>query len=232
MANTFVTTQYVLDDVFVRFYNYLSFARTANRALEGDFKKLRYATGDTLNYRLEERYLGGEGATAVAENRVQVVRPLTINKQFHTMVDYSGLQNLTMDRARDEPYLEMANAPRAKTLANKVEKFIASDNFQKKVYQAVGTPGVPVDFNTTLLADAYMTELGIPEDGKRFCGVPPRVAANLSNDLKDVFERDVIRGALLDGFIGHLSGMDFFKTNFLTRQICGAGEAGGPRRRG
>lgn len=226
MSNTFRTTQYVLDDVFVRFWNSLAFARTANRNLEGDFKNLKFATGQTLDYRLEERYLAGEGATATAEARVQVIRPLSITKQFRTMVEYSGF-NLTFDRARDEPYLEMANAPRAKRLANMVEKFIAADNFQKQTYQAVGTPGVPVDFNTILTADAYMTELAIPEDGKRYAAVSPRVSANLSNDLFSVFNNSVNTGALIDGFIGHLSGFDFFKTNFLQRQIAGAGQAGG-----
>lgn len=226
MANTFRTTDYVLDDVFVRFWNSLAFARTANRNLEGDFKNLTFATGQTINYRLEERYLGGSGASAVAEARIQVIRPLTISQQFRIMLEYTGF-NLTFDRARDEPYLEMANAPRAKRLANMVESFIAADNFQKQTYQAVGTPGVPVDFNTILTADAYMTELAIPEDGKRYAAVPPRVAANLSNDLYNVFNMDVNTGALIDGFIGHLSGFDFFKTNFLTRQIAGLGEAGG-----
>lgn len=226
MANTFRVTSYVLDDIFVRFWNSLQFARTANRNLEADFKNLKFATGQTINYRLEERYLAGEGASAVAEAREQVIRPLSITKQFRTMLEYTGFE-LTFDRARDEPYLEMANAPRAKRLANMVEKFIASDNFQLQTYQAVGTPGVPVDFNTILLADAYMTELAIPEDGKRYAAVPPRIAANLSNDLFAVFNSAVNTGALLDGFIGHLAGFDFFKTNFLTRQISGAGEAGG-----
>jgi len=226
MANDFKTTQYVLDDVFVRYWNNLGFARTASRNLEGDFKGMRYATGQTLDYRLEERYLGGEGATAVSEERVQVTRPLSITKQFHTLIDYTGFE-LTFDRARDKPYLEMANAPRAKRLANQTESFIASANLQKKTYHAVGTPGVAVDFNTILQADAYMTELAIPEDGKRYSAVPPRTAANLSNDLHAVFNDTVNRGALMDGFIGHLSGFDFFKTNFLTRQIAGAGEAGG-----
>ncbi len=225
MANLFRETQYVLDDVFVRFWNSLSFARTSNRNLEGDFKNLRFATGQTLDYRLEERYLGGEGASATAEARVQVIRPLSITKQFRIMLEYTGF-NLTFDRARDEPYLEMANAPRAKRLGNMVERFIASE-FQKKTYQAVGTPGVPVDFNTILSADAYMTELAIPEDGKRYSAVAPRVAANLSNDLYNTFNNTVNTGALIDGFIGHLSGFDFFKTNFLTRQIAGAGQAGG-----
>jgi len=225
MTNSFQTTQYVLDDVFVRFWNSLSLARTANRNLEEDFGKLQFATGQTLNYRLEERFLAGEGATATAEAVVQVTRPLSITKQFRTMVEYTGW-NLTFDRARDEPYLEMANAPRAKRLANMVEKFIAEE-FQTQTYQAVGTPGVPVDFNTILTADAYMTELAIPEDGKRYTGVGPRIAANLSNDLYNVFNNTVNTGALMDGFIGHLSGFDFFKTNFFTRQIAGAGEAGG-----
>lgn len=187
---------------------------------------MKYATGQTINYRLEERYLGGRGATATSEARVQVIRPLTIDTQFHTMVEFNGME-LTFDRARDQPYLDMMLNPRAKILANDVEKFIAAENFQKKVYQYIGTPGVPIDFNTVLLTDAYMTELGIPEDGNRYFANPPRVSAALSNDLHNVFNMTVNRGALLDGFIGHLSGFDFFKTNFLTRQIAGLGEAGG-----
>jgi P22 coat protein - gene protein 5 len=225
-GNQFEVTQYVLDEVFVRFVNYLNFAKVANRNLEGDFKGLKYATGQTINYRLEERYLGGRGATAISEARVQVIRPLTIDTQFHTMVEFDGFE-LTFDRARDQPYLDMMLNPRAKTLANDVEKFIASENFQLQVYQAVGTPGVPIDFTTITLTDAYMTELGIPEDGNRYFANPPRVSAGLSNDLSTVFNMTVNRGALLDGFIGHLSGFDFFKTNFLRRQISGAGQAGG-----
>jgi hypothetical protein len=225
MPNVFQETQYVLDDVFVRFWNSLSFARTANRNLEGDFKNLRFATGQTLDYRLEERYLAGEGASATSEARVQIIRPLSITKQFRTMIEYTGF-NLTFDRARDEPYLEMANAPRAKRLANLVENFIASQ-FQTQTYQSVGTPGVPVDFNTILSADALMTELAIPEDGKRYSGIGPRIAANLSNDLFNTFNNTVNTGALIDGFVGHLSGFDFFKTNFLQRQIAGAGQLGG-----
>ena len=219
-------TQYVLDDVFIRFWNSLAFARTANRNLEGDFKNLKFATGQTINYRLEERYLAGEGATATSESRVQVIRPLTISKQFRTMVEYSGFE-LTFDRARDEPYLEMANAPRAKRLANLVESFIASQNFQLQTYQAIGTPGTPISFSTILNTDAYMTQLAIPEDGKRYCAVPPQIAATLSNDLYTVFNNSVNTGALIDGFVGHLSGFDFFKTNFLNFQTAGAGQAGG-----
>jgi len=226
MANTFQTTQYILDEVFIRFVNYLNFAKVANRNLEGDFKGLKYATGQTINYRLEERYLGGEGATATSEARVQVIRPLTIDKQFHTMVEFDGFE-LTFDRARDEPYLDMMLNPRAKTLANKAEKFIATDNFQKQVYQAVGVPGSgTVDFPLITVADAYMTELGIPEDGNRFFANAPRVSAQLSQGLSSLFNNTVNRGALMDGFVGHLSGFDFFKTNFLTRQIAGAGAGG------
>lgn len=225
-SNRFEVTQYVLDEVFVRFVNYLNFAKVANRNLEEDFKGLKYATGQTLNYRLEERYLGGRGATATAESRVQVIRPLTIDTQFHTMVQFSGME-LTFDRARDRPYLDMMLNPRAKTLANDVEKFIAIENFQKQTYQAIGTPGVPVDFSLITLADAYMTELGIPEDGNRYFANPPRISAGLATSLSTVFNQTVNTGALMDGFIGHLSGFDFFKTNFLIRQISGAGQAGG-----
>src|SRR5580692_11357525 len=135
MSNSFATTQYILDETFIRFINYLNFAKVANRNLEVYFKGLKYATGQTINYRLEERYLGRLGATATSEARVQVVRPLTIDTQFHTMVEFSGFE-LTFDRARDQPYLDMMLNPRAKRLANLVEKFIATDNFQVQTYQA------------------------------------------------------------------------------------------------
>ena len=91
MSNSFQTTQYILDEVFIRFINYLNYAKVANRNLEGDFKNLKYATGQTINYRLEERFLGGDGATATEEAVVQIVRPLTINQQFHTMVSFNGM---------------------------------------------------------------------------------------------------------------------------------------------
>ena len=226
-GNSFNTTQYILDETFVRFINYLNFAKVANRNLEGDFKGLKYATGQTINYRLEERYLGGYGATATSEARVQVVRPLTIDTQFHTMVEFSGFE-LTFDRARDQPYLDMMLNPRAKRLANMVEQFIASTNFQTSVYQAYGTPGVAIDQNTVFQTDAYMTQLAIPEDGNRYWANPPAVSATLTNALFNVFNATVNRGALLDGFVGHLSGFDFFKTNFLQRQIAGVtGATGG-----
>lgn len=226
MSNSFQTTQYILDETFVRFINYLNFAKVANRNLEGDFKGLKYATGQTINYRLEERYLGGEGATATSEARVQVVRPLTIDTQFHTMVEFSGFE-LTFDRARDQPYLDMMLNPRAKRLANLVEQFIATTRFQKQVYQAVGTPGVALDQDTIFDADAYMTELGIPEDGNRYMANSPQVTASLNKSLYNAFNMTVNRGALLDGFIGHLSGFDFFKSNFVQRQVSGVGQAGG-----
>jgi hypothetical protein len=226
-GNQFSTTQYILDETFVRFINYLNFAKVANRNLEGDFKGLKYATGQTINYRLEERYLGGFGATATSEARVQVVRPLTIDTQFHTMVEFSGFE-LTFDRARDQPYLDMMLNPRAKRLANMVEQFIAQTNFQVDTYQAIGTPGVAIDQATVFNTDAYMTELGIPEDGNRYFANTPQVSATLSNALFNVFNMTVNRGALLDGFIGHLSGFDFFKTNFLVRQVAGTpGATGG-----
>jgi hypothetical protein len=226
MANQFKTTSYVLDDVLVRFINYLNFAKTSNRNFESDFKNLRYATGQTIDYRIEERYLGGRGATAVSEDRVQITRPLTIDTQFHTMVEFDGFE-LTFDRAMDEPYLAMMVDPRAKAIANDVEKYIAEENFYLQTYQATGTPGVALDFDTISDTRAYAGELAIPDDGRRYMATPYRVSSQVTRDLQNSFNNRVNTGALLDGFIGHLSGFDMFETAFLPRHISGAGEAGG-----
>lgn len=225
MSNLFQTTQYVLDEVFIRFVNYLNFAKVANRNLEGDFKNLKYATGQTIDYRLEERFLGGQGATAASEGLVQVIRPLTISKQFHSMVEFNGME-LTFDRARDQPYLDIMLNPRAKRLANLVEQFIA-DSFQNSIWQFTGTPGVPLNTATINTTDAYMTKLGIPEDGNRFFALDPFINADLATSLSTLFNGTVNRGALMDGFVGHLSGFDFFKTNFLRYHVSGMSGTGG-----
>jgi hypothetical protein len=57
--------------------------------------------------------------------------------------------------------------------------------------------------------------------------LPPRAAASVAQSLIGSFNMDINRGALMDGFIGHLSGFDIFKSNFLTRQVTGIGQAGG-----
>lgn len=224
MANTFKTTKYILDDVFIRFWQNLAIIRTANRNIEADFKNLRFATGQTLDYRLEERYLGGDGAVMTTEDRVQVTRPLSINQQFYQGLTYDGFE-LTFDRARDEPYLEMSIGPRAKRLANKCELF-AAKKMVSASYQAIGTPGVPIDADLIWDTNAYMNELAIPNDGKRFFGVGPRSSASLNKSLFNVFNKEVNTGALIDGFIGRLSAFDFFDTNFFPRHIAGLGQVG------
>lgn len=226
MANSFQTTQYVVDETLIRFQNYLSFAKTADRRFEDDFKNLKYATGSTIDYRLEERYLGGEGATAVEEDRVQIVRPLTIEKQFHTMVGFNTTE-LTFDRAMDEPYLDMYLNPAAKRLANLVEDYIATDNFSKQVYQASGLPGTALTFASVSDTKAYMDALGIPDDGRRYLGVDAYNAGAIAQNLYTNFNNRVNTGALMDGFVGELANFGIFQSNFLTRQTAGTGEAGG-----
>ena len=225
-GNVFRLTQYSLDYVLVKFINYLSFGKVANRALEGEFRALPYATGQTLNYRLEERFTSQRGATATPEALVQVIRPLTISTQFHQMVTFGSMQ-LTFDRAMDEPFLDMMVVPRVKAIANDIEKFICSENFQPQVYQTVGTPGAALTMQTVLDTDAYMSQLGIPDDGKRYLANPEQVNAALVGTLYTLFNSTVNEGALMDGFVGRLSSFKLFKTNFLKRQISGAGQAGG-----
>lgn len=225
-GNNFNTTKYVVDETFVRFVNYLTFAKVANRNLQSDFKGLKYATGQTINYRLEQRYIGGSGTSATSEGVVQQIRPLTIDQDRHVMVEFSAFE-LTFDRAMSQPYLDMMLNPFAKRLANQVEQYIVNDKLQPVVYQAVGTPGVAVDQNTFFKANAYMTNLGIPSDGNRYFALSPDSSATLNNALFNTFNMTVNRGSLLDGFIGHLAGFCIFESVFLKRQEAGVGQAGG-----
>ena len=226
MANTFQTTAYVTDEFLIRFINYLSFARMADRRFENFFGDAKYATGQTINYRKEERYIGGEGATAIEEDRIQVVNPLTIDKQFHVMTGF-GPMELTFDRALDEPYLNEMLNPQAKILANKVENFVGNENFAKQTYHAIGSGGTALTFQTILDARSMLNQLGVPQDGQRYLGINAVSSAAISNSLSNFFNSKVNEGAMMDGFMGHLSGFDVFESEYLFRQIAGTGEAGG-----
>lgn len=226
MSNTFQTTQYVTDEFLIRYINYLSFTKTADRQFENFFADAKYAPGSTINYRKEERYIGGEGATATEEDRIQVVAPLTIDKQFHVMTGFTG-QELTFDRAMDAPYLNEMLNPQAKTLANKVENFVAAERFAKQTYHAIGNGGTALSISTILDTRAFMNQLAIPQDNERYLGINPMSSSAISNSLSNFFNSKVNEGALMDGFIGHLSSYDIFESNYLFRQVAGDGEAGG-----
>lgn len=224
MPNNISTTQYLTNETLVRLVNYTSFIKVANRQLEEDFRTLRLAPGRTLNYRKEQRFLAGEGASAKPSDYDTNIAPLTIEKQFHSLVNFDGFE-LTFDRVRDRPYLDMMLIPRAKALAYAAEKYVAF-KLQTQLYYQVGTPGVPITFATITEVDALMTEVGIPEDGQRYFAISPGSSATLSQTLYNSFNKDVNTGALMDGFIGHLSGFNFFKSNFLRKQVAGAGDGG------
>jgi hypothetical protein len=224
MANSITTTQYLVNETLVRTIQYTSFAKVANRQLEEEFMNLRVAPGRTLNYRIEMKFTAGTGSTAVPQPYNVIERPLTVNQQRWTMVNFDGFE-LTFDRVRDKPYLDQMLIPRARTLAYSAETYIAQQ-LQTNLSYSVGTPGVPITFATIAYANALASQLGIPQDGQRYFALNPMDSANLAITLQNSFNKDVNTGALMDGFIGHLSGFDFFVTNFLQVQIAGAGDSG------
>lgn len=224
MANNISTTQYLVDETLVRTIQYTSFAKVANRQLEEEFLKLRVAPGRTLNYRIEMKFLAGTGSTAVPQPYNVVERPLTINQQRWTMVNFDGFE-LTFDRVRDKPYLDQMLIPRARTLAYSAEAYIANQ-LQTNLNYSVGVPGTPITFATIAAASALASQIGIPQDGQRFFALNANDSVNLAVTLQNSFNRDVNTAALMDGFIGHLSGFDFFISNFLQTQIAGAGDSG------
>ena len=224
MANSISTTQYLVDETLIRTIQYTSLAKVANRQLEEDFLKLRVAPGRTLNYRIEMKFTAGTGSTAYPQPYNVIERPLTIDQQRWTMVNFDGFE-LTFDRVRDKPYLDQMLVPRARTLAYSAEAYIAQKLVTSLNY-TVGTPGVPLTFATISYAAALASQLGIPQDGQRYFAINAMDSATLAQTLFNSFNKDVNTAALMDNFIGHLSGFDFFVSNFLPVQIAGAGDSG------
>lgn len=223
MANSFQTTNYITDEVLVRFLNETALCKLSYRRFEEDFKNLRFATGQTLNYRLEENYTVGTGAVANAQDRIQKIRALTVDQQRHVMVNYNSVE-LTYDRAKDKPYLDMAMGPQIRNLANAVEQNLA-DEMKDSFYFTVGDPTASINSPSAInQARGEMRLHGIPDDGMNHVVLTVDDSVSLANGVNNYFNEPVNTQGLMKGLIGRLAGMDIVETVFLGKHTAGTGD--------
>jgi len=225
MANSVQVSQYVLDETLVRFLNNIKLVKTAYRKFEEKYETLEYATGATLNYRLEENYVAEAGWSATEQAINQRVRSLTVDQPYHVMIGMDG-SDLTLNRLADKPYLDDHLGPMARTLAETAEKYVA-DKLKMAVYNTIGTPGSPINSpNLINKARGAMVKLGIPMDGMNYLALSVDESINLANGVNNFFNTKVNTAALMEGYLGDLAGMGIFETMFLGTQVAGSGGGG------
>jgi len=223
MANNIAVTQYITNEILIRYLSQVKYVKTAYRGFDKQYKNLQYATGETLSYRLEENYTAEAGWVATPQDIIQRVSTITVDQNFHVMIALDGTE-LTLKRQADAPFLNERLLAKARALAEKAESTIA-EKLKYSGYYTAGSPASPLNSISAInIARARMVEIGIPDDGMRYMALTPMASATIANSAQNYFNKKINNAAIMEGYLGHAAGFDFFETVFNTTQIAGSGD--------
>jgi hypothetical protein len=165
--------------------------------------------GDTLNIRRPTMFAGQANnldITSAKEDITQGKMTLTMNKTHSIAVDIGSIdRTLSFDRV-----VEDVIRPAMIKMRDKIEQSLAGEYY--KLYNFAGTPGtVPNSFLTLATAAAYMTDAGIPTDG-RFGVHSTLGAATIADALKGVLAQPIVTDAIRNVSIGRTANMTHYES--------------------
>lgn len=217
--NQLKSTQYVLDQMLVRFINHLQFAKTANRSFEHYFKDTAYRSGNTIQYRLDNFIKVGTGSVLTPQSYKENLGTLAIDLQLNSGVEFNS-QELTFERLKDPVYMDQITLSMARAMANKVEEYIG-DKVQGGFNYAIWT-GALNNASPFDAAKGMLAQYGVPTDNL-FAAINQNTRVQLNKTLYNSFNDKINTAALINGFVGELFDLQFFCTNFLGIHHAGVG---------
>lgn len=227
MANNFAVTDYISKYALTPFANNIQFARIGSRKFEGMFTQEKYASGDTVNIRLINNFIGGEGATVTPEGVQDRTTPLTIEIQPNVGLSFDS-RELTLDlkNQKDLNILDMYVKPAAISMANKVDQYCISKMMFANNF--VGTAGTLINsIDTVNNAAANLRLRGVLHENNNnmvHMGVGIQNGTSIKNSMKANFTPNINEGVVKKGFIADIYGVQFFETQNLPYHTSGVGD--------
>lgn len=222
MANTFSTTELVSNVALAKFVNNNTMVMTANRGYEGDFKMADYKIGDSLNIRKQNHFIVGDGRIGTVQDVIEETETLTVDHQFHTLIEYSS-KDLTLDIDNGlERFAERYIDPAIQEIVHKMEVQLALDAINELNF-ATGTPGTPVNtFAAVDLTGAKMLEQGMPMKPNAYMALSVRDASALKSSLQNSFNDTLNDDISFYSKLGRLSYFDMFQNQAIQRHTTGS----------
>lgn len=182
MPNTLITPNWVTTDTATGFLDNTKLIGRFDRQWNDEWanKPKGAQIGDTVQVRLEQRWLATEGQALQQQALLNQTVPITINHQFNVGMGWSSSE----DALEVEEVQSRYTMPAGKRIAAKWDR-VAGAEVYKSVYFSVGTPGTNVTSNLVWqTAVAIMQEQAVPDEFYA-CVSPSQqadlVAANLTS---------------------------------------------------
>lgn len=162
MANTLITPNWVTTDTATGFLDSTKLIGRFDRQWDDSFsnKPGGAQIGDTVQVRIEQRWLATEGQALQQQAILNQTVPITVNHQFNVGMGWSTAQaTLEVEEVQGR-----YTRPAGKRLAAKWDR-VAGAEVYKSVYQSVGTPGTNIALNSTWQdAVALLQEQAVPDE--------------------------------------------------------------------
>ena len=162
MANTLITPTWVTTDTATGFLDSTKLIGRFDRQWDDSYvnKPGGAQIGDTVQVRIEQRWMATEGQALQQQAILNQTVPITVNHQFNVGMGWSTAQATLEVEEVQSRYTR----PASKRLAAKWDR-VAGDEVYKSVYFSVGTPGANIALNSTWQdAVALLQEQAVPDE--------------------------------------------------------------------
>lgn len=210
--NRFLTDDIIVKEALRLLKNSLVAAPLVYRDLERRFAKV----GDVISLKKPFRTKTASGRTLVKQPLIDQTVPFTIGNQEHF-----GLEITTRDRTLSiQQFSERYLSSGITQIANVIDRSILLK--LKNAYFSSGTPGSAIVSKSFHLANAYQTNVAVPDDGMRRCILNTLDAAELADVISGKYNEEMVKTALQKGYMGPMANYDLFSSANMPTHTVGA----------
>lgn len=173
--------------------------------------------GDTVSVRLPARVKSTSGRTIGIQPMIDQTVPVTVQNQENVGLSWHN-KDMTLSIVDfGKRYLASA----ASQIAHAIDVSIQQEMAMGFFYGS-GTPGTAANTSSFNYANAHMTNVGVPRDGALTNILNPLDAAEVREQLKTVYNPDMVRTAIERASIGRMAQAESYETAHMLAHTTGA----------
>lgn len=226
IGNRVLTDDIIVKEALRRLKNNLVMAPLVYRDLEPRFAK----KGDTISLKKPFKTKSASGRQLVKQPMIDQTIPFKISNQEHFGLEATSIDLTLSVEQFSERYLSSG----IQQIANKIDRSIS--DALAKAYFSSGTPGTATTISDIHYGAAYMSNVGVPDDGMRRCVINMLDSAAMSSEVRGLYNENMVKTSLQKGYMGPIGNFEMYRTQNLpvhtvgdhagTPLVNGAGQTG------
>ncbi|TQV80323.1 P22 phage major capsid protein family protein [Denitrobaculum tricleocarpae] len=219
MPNSILTPTAVTREALAVLHQKCNFIGTINRQYDDRFAKTGAKIGDTLNIRLPNEYVVGDGPVITTQDTEETSVALQVNNQKHVALSFTAV-DLTLSL---QDFSKRILEPAMAVLAANIEADAIS--MYKDVYNTVYAGANPLAFSNVLQGRKLLTD-NLAPNSQRTANLNTQDNVDLVDALKGLFnDTATISKQYKEGMMGRTAGFDFYENTLWPRHQSGSAAA-------